>query len=83
LLEGAGDILLSYLGAVHLREFPAPGWPGLDPHPWQKGEVTSTIDIQIVTASLPNGDSLPYLRNDVTVSHRNEQRLFTINFPLV
>ena len=85
LLEGAGDVLLSYLGAVHLQEFPAPSWPGFDPHAWQKGVVTYTLDTQIVTdlLLLPNGDPLPYLRNDVTVSYQNELRLFTVNFPLM
>jgi len=81
----ACDSLLSCLGAAYLQECPIPDWPGLDPRIWQKGEVTSTIYVEIVTASLllPDGNPLPYLRNEVTISYRNEQRRFTVNFPLV
>lgn len=85
LCEPACDSLLSFLGMAYFKEGPRPDWPGLDPRIWQKGEVTSTIDIDIVTASLllPDGDPFPYLHNEVAISYREEQRRFTVDFPLL
>jgi len=61
LCEPACDSLLSFLGMAYFQEGPTPDWPGLDPRMWQKGEATSTIHVDIVTALLllPDGDHLP------------------------
>jgi len=85
LCEPACDSLLSFLGMAYLQEGPTPDWPGLDHRIWQKGEVTSTINVDIITASLllPDGNPLPYLRNEVIISFREEQRRqFIVDFLL-
>lgn len=57
----------------------------LDPQIWQKGEVTWTQQTQICHSLLvlPSGESIPYLRHTITLSHQGIRHSFSIDLPVL